>query len=129
FRGTSGIGNLNWFQFGGAVPAALALPAPWVSADIGAVGYAGSATFGGGVFTVAGSGADIENTADEFRYVYQPVSGNCEVRARVAGVQNTDPWAKAGVMLRENTASGAINAAVFVTPGNGVTFQRRTSTG
>jgi hypothetical protein len=129
FQGGSGIGNLNWFQFSGAIPATLALPAPWVSADIGTVGYAGSATFNSGVFTVVGSGADIENTADEFRYVYQPVSGICEIRSRVTAIQNTDPWAKAGVMIRESTATGAINAAVFVTPGNGVTFQRRTSTG
>jgi hypothetical protein len=81
------------------------------------------------VFTVTGSGADIETTADEFRYVYQPVSGICEIRARVTAIQNTDPWAKAGVMLRESTAPGAINTAVFITPGNGVTFQRRASTG
>jgi glucosylceramidase len=129
FQGGSGIGNLNWFQFSGAIPATLALPAPWVSADIGTVGYAGSATFSSGVFSVVGSGADIESIADEFRYVSQPVSGICEIRARVTSIQNTDPWAKAGVMLRESTAPGAINAAVLVTPGNGVTFQRRTSTG
>jgi hypothetical protein len=61
--------------------------------------------------------------------VYQPAAGNCEIRARVVSVQNTDPWAKAGVMLRESTAAGAVNAAVFVTPGNGVTFQIRLSTG
>ena len=51
------------------------------------------------------------------------------MRAQVASVQNTDPWAKAGVMIRESTAAGARYAAVFITPGNGVTFQRRTATG
>ncbi len=51
------------------------------------------------------------------------------MRARVATVQNTDPWAKSGVMIRESTSAGARYAAVFITPGNGVTFQRRTSTG
>jgi regulation of enolase protein 1 (concanavalin A-like superfamily) len=44
-------------------------------------------------------------------------------------VQNTDQWAKAGVMIREGTAAGAIEASVVVTPGNGISFQRRTSTG
>ena len=78
---------------------------------------------------MTGSGADIWDTTDEFRYVHQPSSGNCEMRAQVTSVQNTDPWAKAGVMIRESTAAGARYAAVFITPGNGVTFQRRTATG
>ncbi|MEO7101622.1 MAG: fibronectin type III domain-containing protein [Luteolibacter sp.] len=105
------------------------IPSPWVTADIGAVAATGSASASGGTFAVTGSGADIWNSADEFRYVYQPSSGNCEMIAQVSSVQNTDPWAKAGVMIRESTAAGAIYAAVFITPGNGVTFQRRTSTG
>ncbi len=112
-----------------ATPSAPGLPSPWVTADIGAVAATGSASYSSGTFTVTGSGADIWNTADEFRYVYQPSSGNCEMRAQVTAVQNTDVWAKAGVMIRESTAAGARYAAVFITPGNGVTFQRRTTTG
>jgi fibronectin type 3 domain-containing protein len=112
-----------------ATPAAPGLPSPWVTADVGAVAVAGSASYSSGTFTVTGSGADIWNTADEFRYVYQPSSGNCEMRAQVTAVQNTDVWAKAGVMIRESTAAGSRYAAVFITPGNGVTFQRRTTTG
>ena len=112
-----------------ATPTVASLPSPWVTGDIGAVAAAGSAGYSNGIFTVTGSGADIWNTADEFRYVHQPSSGNCEMRAQVTSVQNTDPWAKAGVMIRESTAAGARYAAVFITPGNGVTFQRRTSTG
>jgi len=105
------------------------VPSPWVTADIGAVAAVGSASYKYGTFTVTGSGADIWGTADEFRYVYQTSSGNCELVARVATIQNTDPAAKAGVMIRESTAAGSRYAAVFITPGSGVTFQRRTSTG
>jgi hypothetical protein len=47
----------------------------------------------------------------------------------VATIQNTDPWAKSGVMIRESTTAGARHAAVFITPGNGVTFQWRSTTG
>jgi dextranase len=116
--------NLNWFDFND-----LGLPRPWVTQDIGAVGLTGSASYSSGTFTVTGSGADIEGTADAFRYIYQTSSSNCEVRAQVASVQNTDPWAKAGVMIRENTAAGAVNAMVEITSGNGVEFQQRMSTG
>lgn len=115
--------NLNWFTF------TAPLPVPWISADIGAVGLAGSVNYSASTFNVAGSGADIEGTADAFQFVYQPASGACELRARVASLQNTDPWAKAGLMLRESTAANAANAAVVITPANGVAFQRRITTG
>jgi dextranase len=118
--------NLNWFNFNDLNNA---LPSPWVTQDIGSVGLTGRASYSSGTFTVTGSGADIESTADAFRYVYQTSSTNCEVRAWVVSVQNTDPWAKAGVMIRESTAAGAVNAMVEITSGNGVEFQQRTSTG
>jgi hypothetical protein len=44
-------------------------------------------------------------------------------------VQNANSWSKAGIMVRESLAPGAANAFVAVTPGNGVTFQYRSSTG
>ncbi len=120
--------NLNWFNFN-YNDLNNSLPSPWVTADIGSVGLAGNAGYNNGTFTVTGSGADIESTADAFRYVYQTSGGNCEIRSRVMSVQNTDPWAKAGVMIRQSPAAGAANAAVVVTAGNGVEFQQRTSSG
>lgn len=125
FEGGSGVGNLNWFQFSGALPP---LPSPWAAADVGSVAFVGGASYADGTFTVNGSGDDIWYGADAFHFVQQPVSGACEIRARVASVQNTDPWAKAGVMLRKNAAAGSINAAVVVTAGHGVAFQVRSST-
>jgi O-glycosyl hydrolase len=126
FKGGSSIGNLNWFQFSGS---RQPLPAPWTTADVGAVGLAGAAGYSAGAFTVNGSGDDIWNAADAFRFVQQPASGPCDIRARVVSMQNTDPWSKAGIMLRESTTAGSKNAAVVITPGNGVAFQVRTSTG
>ncbi len=105
------------------------LPSPWLAADIGAVGTTGSSSYNSGTFTVVGSGADIAGTADEFRYVYQAGTGDGSIVARVASVQNTAPDAKAGVMYRESSAANSRFAAVYVTPGVGVVFQRRISTG
>jgi VCBS repeat-containing protein len=104
-------------------------PSPWVTQDIGNVGVAGSASYSNDTFTVKGSGADIWGTDDSFRYVYRPLSGNNEIIARVVDVQNTDPWAKAGLMIRETLAPDSPHASIYLTPGNGVAFQRRTSTG
>ena len=102
---------------------------PWMVQDIGSVGVAGSESFDGGVFTVTASGDDIWNTADAFRFVYMPVTGDCTIVARVASVQDIDSWSKAGVMIRESLNANSANAFVAATPGNGVTWQYRSSTG
>jgi beta-galactosidase len=107
------------------------LPPQFTGADIGAVGLAGSASYCSGQFTVSGSGADIWNTSDAFQfvYVYVPVSTNCDIRARVLSVQNTDPWAKAGVMIRETLTAGSRNAYMPISYGSGASYQWRSSTG
>jgi len=110
-----------------AIPCAP-LPSPWNSADIGAVGATGAASYTAGKFTVDGSGVDIWGTADEFRYVYQVASGDCSVVARVTGIQKTDGWAKAGVMIRETLTAGSKQASMFLTVSNGVSFQNRATT-
>ena len=44
-------------------------------------------------------------------------------------ITTIDPWAKAGVMMRDDTTAGAMFANVVITPGNGGSFQWRNSTG
>ena len=105
------------------------LPSPWQSQDIGGVEAAGSAGMAGDTCTVAGSGKDIGGSKDEFRYVYQTASGDCAIVAKVLSVQNTDKGAKAGVMIRESLNDNSAHAGVFVTPGNGIEFRTRASTG
>jgi len=105
------------------------IPSPFTSSDIGSVGHAGSASYANGTFTVAGSGADIWNTADAFHDVYQTLTGDGQIVARVASQIATDPWAKAGVMMRETLAADSRYADMVVTPGNGAAFQRRAATG
>ncbi|HEV3060526.1 MAG TPA: S8 family serine peptidase [Vicinamibacterales bacterium] len=118
--------NQNTATVSSPVHVSVTLPSPWQAQDIGSVGVAGSATpTTPGAFTVSGSGADIWNTADAFQFVYQPLAGDGQIIARVAAVPTTDPWAKAGVMIREDLTAGARYAAVLVTAGNGVAFQRR----
>jgi len=105
------------------------LPAPWQTSDIGAVAAAGSASHSSGTFTINASGADVFDFADEFRFVYQPFSGNVTITARVGSLTNTNAWAKAGVMIRESLNANASNAAILLTPSNGFNFQYRNGTG
>ena len=107
----------------------VSLPSPWLTADIGSTGAKGSAIDANGAFTVLGSGTDISNSADAFRYIYENGAGDCDIMAQVTMLGDTDPWARAGVMVRETLDPGAPNAALVVTPGNGVVFQCRTNRG
>ena len=96
--------------------------------DIGIVGSAGVTTYTNGTFTVTGSGDDIWNSADSFQFASQALTGDGSIVARVVSLQNTDGWAKAGVMIRQSTAAGSMHAFCCVTAGNGVAFQQRTAT-
>jgi regulation of enolase protein 1 (concanavalin A-like superfamily) len=71
------------------------------------------------------AGADIWGTADQFHFAYKQLSGNGSITARVVSLTNTDPWAKAGVMIRQSLEPGSQYAMVVVTPNNGVVFQYR----
>jgi hypothetical protein len=105
------------------------LPSAWQQQDIGNTGSTGSGSYSNGAFTESGSGTDIWGNADGLHYIYQPLSGDGTIIAHVNTVQNTDGWAKAGVMIRESLDANATFADTIITPANGTAFQRRTATG
>jgi regulation of enolase protein 1 (concanavalin A-like superfamily) len=61
--------------------------------------------------------------------VRKKLSGDGEIKARVASVENTDVWAKAGVMIRETLTAGSKHAHMLISAGGQTAFQRRTATG
>jgi hypothetical protein len=88
-----------------------------------------------GTFTMTATGADIWNDADQFHYAYRTLTGVGSIEAKVLSVENTNTWAKCGVMIRETLDPGSKFAAVYVTPTNtdgtatnGVRFQARAET-
>ena len=98
---------------------------PTTSVDIGQVAAAGSTSTANGVYTVRASGADIWGTQDEFRFFHAQLSGDGEITARVDSLTATDPWTKAGVMIRETLNANSRYAYTLVSAGNGVSFQHR----
>jgi hypothetical protein len=86
-----------------------------------------------GTYTMTGSGADIwlvnNVEADEFHFAYKMLTGAGSIIARVQSVQNTNVWAKAGVMIRETLDPDSAHAFACVTPASGVAMQYRPSTG
>lgn len=104
------------------------LPAPWNTQDIGTGIATGNASFSNNIYIVSGAG-NISGTADKFRFVYQVLSGDGEIKARVAALQNAGTGAKAGIMIRESLTSGSRHASLSLLANGQVEFLRRSSTG
>ena len=111
-----------------ASPAFVALPAPWKSSDVGAPAGSGAAGYAAGKFTVVANGNDIWNNSDQFRFTYMPLVGNGQIVAHVVSLENTDPWAKAGVMIRENLNGTSRDVFVSLSEANGLQLVYRNST-
>ncbi len=88
----------------------------WSSSDIGSVSGVGTTDLTSGTFKMISSGTTIGGTADSFRFTSQPLTGNAQVVAKVASIENTASTASAGVMIRQSTAANSANAYVYVTP-------------
>jgi hypothetical protein len=80
-------------------------------------------------YTMTSTGTDIWGFVDEFHFAYKEVTGTCTIIAKVESVENTDPFAKAGVMIRNSLEPDAANIALLITPENGVRYQYRNTNG
>lgn len=127
--GTSGSTASGSTTGSSSATSTATLPSGWNQRDIGSVSAPGSGSISNSTLTVNGSGADIWGSADEFHFVYHALSGNGSITARVTSVKGPSSWTKAGVMMRETLTAGSKHASMFVSTGNGLAFQRRTSTG
>jgi regulation of enolase protein 1 (concanavalin A-like superfamily) len=104
------------------------LPGPWLDQDVGLVGLAGSGSYANGTFTVAGAGqGTFYASSDGVHYVYQPLSGDGTIVARVVSLQGSSA-AQAGVMVRETLNGGASHVFLF-DYSSSLWMTERTSTG
>jgi hypothetical protein len=104
------------------------LPAPWQTMDIGVVGLPGGGSQSNGVYSVRGAG-QIAGTADSFRFVYQTLSADGEIKAQLSSVQSTNTGGSFGVMIRENLTAGSRYAYLGVAQNLAFRWQRRSNTG
>lgn len=106
---------------------AVRLPQPWASVAFGD-SRGGSATYSNGTFTITGGGSDVWGTTDGLQMVYQTLLEDTEISARVTSIENTHPFAKAGVMMR---GFGDAQATVIldVRPDGSIEFMVRPTSG
>ncbi len=107
--------------------APLAAHASWIGEDIGTTG--GSTTVAGDTITVIGDGSDIWGTSDQFHYYHGDWSGDFDAVVRLVSQQNTNGWAKAGLMARKSTDPASSHVHTSATPWNGITMQWRDADG
>jgi ABC-type transport system involved in multi-copper enzyme maturation permease subunit len=82
-----------------------------------------SALGASGSTTDANDGPKGPIIADQFHFVHQPLAGDGTITARVVSEEDTGPWARAGIMVKDGVDSGQPYAAMMVTPGHGVRLQ------
>jgi hypothetical protein len=80
-------------------------------------------------WTVQGNGADVWGSWDQFHYVYRPLAGDGSASLRIAAMEVTSGWAKAGVMVRETLDGDSKHAAIAMTGSNGIQTFWRSETG
>ena len=93
--------------------------------DLGGPGVPGSAATDVNTVAVSGGGADIWSASDQFNYYSEPLGADKTFVVHVDSVQNTDPWAKAGIMFRNSTSAGAAFVGLYQNPDNLVELQWR----
>jgi regulation of enolase protein 1 (concanavalin A-like superfamily) len=104
------------------------LPVSWLDQDVGSVGLSGSASYANGTFNVAGAGqGTFFSSSDGFHFVYQPLSGDGTIIARVVSLQGSST-AQAGIMVRE-TLDAAANHVYLFDYSSAIWMTERTSTG
>jgi hypothetical protein len=97
--------------------------------DIGDVGVAGGVGFSDVNTRVSGGGADIWGTQDAFNYYYTSLINDGQMSAKVTSLDNTSPFAKAGIMIRASTDPSAAHVILDVKPDGGIEFMTRSATG
>jgi hypothetical protein len=111
-----------------APPAPNGCPQGWTCEDIGYPPL-GSQIVMNGTWTIQAGGGDIWDIADQFRYIWQSMPGDGNMSARVVSQTVTDPTAKAGLMIRQDTDPQSAYYAVLVTPEHGIVIQYRSTKG
>jgi len=104
-----------------------AAPSPgWTDADLGAPALAGSTLWSNGTWTISASGIDI-CSYDQLHFAWMPIGGDRVISAKVTNIQTAS--GQAGIMFRNDSTFGSVEAAVLATASNGITFQWRSTAG
>jgi len=100
----------------------------WDIADIGGA-KKGGLVKENGALTVYGSGDDIWNQQDSFRFISRPVSGDFSATVRIDSLLETNSYAKAGLMLRSSYEANATFIMISAFPSGELQLASRATAG
>ena len=101
---------------------------PYTSQDIGASLPGSTAMITPGAnYDVTAGGPAIYGNADGFRFVYQQLTGDFDVKVRINSISVAGNIDQAGLMARATLDAGAINAYVSASPNQGFRFKYRSA--
>ena len=103
----------------------------WIAVDVGAPATPMSATAANDCLVIDSAPNDIIGPADEMAFVYREMTGNQDLRARLARADGISTWGKIGVMAREDldpASRSAYSALDFTDIGWRYYFARRAAT-
>jgi len=103
------------------------LPPPWQAIDIGNVGITGKSFSSAGGYAIAGAG-NLSGSSDNFRFLFQPMSGDGDLRANITSLQNSTVDARGGIIMRETLTPGSKYAFMGMSPDGTIRSQTRTAT-
>jgi regulation of enolase protein 1 (concanavalin A-like superfamily) len=98
---------------------------PWLSAGVGNPSISGGLISRNNGCVIKASGNDIWGNTDNFHYAYQIITGDFEITTKILNIDDTDPWAKAGIMIRGTLYGSSKNVFMCISSKNGASFQQR----
>ncbi|MBI4583300.1 MAG: sulfatase-like hydrolase/transferase [Planctomycetes bacterium] len=88
--------------------------APWTSQDIGAPAFPGASRLKEDCLLVFAGGRGISGINDQFHFLYQELTGDAVLVARIAQVDPPESQAQVGLMFRGSLEAGAPHASMLL---------------
>ncbi len=101
----------------------------FASQDINATPAGSTTVLNPNDYDITAGGAAIYGTTDSFRYVYQQVTGNFDVKGQIISFTGGQTTATAGLMARTDLTPQSANVFSFATIADGFHFSRRSAAG
>ena len=101
----------------------------WEATDVGEALRGGQKVLSTSQVEIYGAGDDIWAAHDQFRFVWRALSGDFDLTARVLSLDETDDYAKAGLMLRSTLEPDSAHVLINIFPNGEVILGWRSDPG
>ena len=91
------------------------MPTPWMNMTIGdSMAMASTSTFSNDTFYIDAGDGDFWTSKDRGHFIYQPVSGDCEIISHLVDYEHVQAFTMAGIMIRDSLDAGSKFAAMML---------------